>query len=295
MSLTPFFTIVIPTYNRAKFIVNTINSILQQDYKNFEVIVVDDGSTDNTGLLVENIGDERVRYFKQKNGERGAARNKGVELSKGEYINFIDSDDLVYPNHLTTAHQFIIEKNPEVFHQGFDIKDIELNLEGKVNNLPDPINDRLIFGNYLSCSGVFLKREVIAKNRFNENRALSVSEDYELWLRIASKYSIRTNNKITSTLVNHDARSVLQINKDKFLIRMEKLKDLVSGNPDIKNYYGKRVNIFLSYTNVYAALHLAIAKESKNLIFKYLVLSFTKRPMVVFSRRFWAVIKNSFI
>ena len=293
MTIIPFFTIVIPTYNRARFIINTIDSILQQKYRNYELIVIDDGSTDNTESLVRNIDDERVKYIKKENGERGAARNKGVEFSRGEYINFIDSDDLIYPNHLATAHRFIIERKPEIFHLGYDIKDPNLNFEREVNDLPDPINNKLIFGNYLSCNGVFIKREVIEKNRFNEDRTLSASEDYELWLRIASKHKIHINNQVTSTIINHDSRSVLKINKGKFLARIEKLKDLVSSNPEIVGYYRKKIKIFLAYTNVYAALHLAMARESKSLIFKYLVLSLNKRPLVIFSRRFWAVIKNA--
>ena len=118
------FSIIIPTYNRAAFIRNTIQSLLNQSYSNFEIIVVDDGSKDNTDEIVKEITDPRVLYFKKENAERGAARNYGLNLAKGTYVNFFDSDDLAYPNHLASALAVVEEKdNPEIFHLGYDIKE----------------------------------------------------------------------------------------------------------------------------------------------------------------------------
>ena len=117
------FSIVIPTYNREKFIIKTIQSLLSQTYTKFEIIVVDDGSTDNTEKFVRNVKDKRIKFFKKENKERGAARNYGTNKAKGKYINFFDSDDLAYKNHLSEAmvmlHKF---NNPEVFHLGYDMK-----------------------------------------------------------------------------------------------------------------------------------------------------------------------------
>ena len=95
------FSIIIPTYNRASLIKETINSVLLQDYPNFEIIIVDDGSTDDTENIVKSIEDSRINYHKKTNAERGAARNFGIKLAKGEYITFLDSDDILYVNHLT--------------------------------------------------------------------------------------------------------------------------------------------------------------------------------------------------
>jgi glycosyltransferase involved in cell wall biosynthesis len=82
------FSIIIPTYNRENFISETINSVLESDYKNFEIIVVDDGSTDNTKDIVNKINDSRLNYYYQDNKERGAARNNGIKKAKGEYVFF---------------------------------------------------------------------------------------------------------------------------------------------------------------------------------------------------------------
>ena len=182
------FSIVIPTYNRGSFIHKVIESLLNQTYKNFEILVVDDGSTDNTQEIVEQFSDSRVTYLYKENGERGAARNYGAQKSTGDYINFFDSDDLAYPNHLETAFRLIEQENhPPVFHLGFDIKD----LQGKIVRTPDEIvdiNKQLINGNVLSCNGVFIRKDIVQKYPFNEDRELAASEDYLLWLTLASEF-----------------------------------------------------------------------------------------------------------
>src|SRR5687768_8905461 len=120
MRSNPLFTIVVPTYNRAGFIGKTVLSILAQEYSDFEVLIVDDGSTDSTFEVIDSIKDHRIRYIKIENGERGAARNFGCRLAKGEYVNFVDSDDLLYPNHISSAAAFITAQHgPPVFHLGY--------------------------------------------------------------------------------------------------------------------------------------------------------------------------------
>src|SRR5688500_3798223 len=94
------FSIVIPTYNRSVFIKKIVDCFINQSYSNFELIVVDDGSTDDTGKVLENITDSRIRYYWKENGERGAARKFGALMSKGDYINYFDCDDIAYSNHL---------------------------------------------------------------------------------------------------------------------------------------------------------------------------------------------------
>src|SRR6185312_5112303 len=151
-----FFSIIIPTYNRAALISDTIKAALNQTYKNFEVIIVDDGSSDNTGEVVALIKDERLKYFKKKNEERGAARNYGTEKALGDYINFVDSDDIIYPHHLQKAYEFILKHSkPEVFHFGYEIVTPQNALVKRVDNLKGNINKKLIVDNFLSPIGMF--------------------------------------------------------------------------------------------------------------------------------------------
>ena len=112
------FSIIIPTYNRAKFITKTINSFLKQKYQNFEIIIIDDGSTDETKKLINQFDDRRIKYYFQLNSERGIARNYGFSKSKGDYINFFDSDDLAYDNHLSSAFEILSSKKLDIFHLG---------------------------------------------------------------------------------------------------------------------------------------------------------------------------------
>ena len=101
------FTIIIPTYNRAAFLPNAIESVLAQTYTNWELIVVDDGSTDNTKDVVSQYSDSRIIYIYQQNAERSAARNNGIAHAKGDYVCFLDSDNVMLPNRLQLLSETI--------------------------------------------------------------------------------------------------------------------------------------------------------------------------------------------
>ena len=109
MNNNPFFSIIIPTYNRENFLEKAINSIVDQTYYNWELIIIDDGSTDKTKELIDKfqIKDSRIIYLYQKNQERSAARNNGIKNSRGKYICFLDSDDEFKPNHLQLFSEVI--------------------------------------------------------------------------------------------------------------------------------------------------------------------------------------------
>lgn len=99
---TPFFSVVIPLYNRAAIVGDTIRSVQAQDWQDFEIVVIDDGSHDNPEPVIEALGDPRVRYIRQENAGGGAARNRGIAAARGRYIAFLDSDDLFLPGKLST-------------------------------------------------------------------------------------------------------------------------------------------------------------------------------------------------
>ena len=161
------FSIIIPTYNRADFIETTIKSIAKQDYRFFEIIVVDDGSTDHTEEVVSKYNVDNLHYYKKENEERAAARNYGILKAKGDYITFIDSDDLVYENHFKEAINIINKyQRPEIFHLAYEIKDDQGNILYQNNQRKGDINKQLLKGNLLSCIGIFIKNEVIKTNLF---------------------------------------------------------------------------------------------------------------------------------
>ncbi len=291
-----FFSIIIPTYNRASFIKNTINSVLQQTYKHFEVIVVDDGSTDNTGAIVKAIEDKRVSYYLKQNGERAAARNFGTSKAKGNYINFFDSDDLLYLNHLATAKTIIDSAEKiEVFHLGYDFKKPSGELISKFNFIAD-INAALPDGNCLSCNGVFLRRDIAKTNPFPENRRMAASEDYALWLHLASQFKILSSPIITSTVIEHDARSVISMNVDRLIQRQHLFIDYITNNLTINQNYSKAEILKIKGgTLLYVALHIALTKTNRRKAIQYYLKGITTYPQLLFSRRTLGFFKRLFI
>ncbi|HEY0405367.1 MAG TPA: glycosyltransferase [Pyrinomonadaceae bacterium] len=292
MQENPYFSVIIPTYNRAHLIRQTIESVLAQQDGDFEVIVVDDGSRDNTEDVVLAVADERVAYHKKENAERAAARNYGARRARGRYLNFFDSDDLLYPNHLAAARRLIEQqREPEIFHLGFEMKDAAGRLLYRVDALKGNLNEQLPRGNLLSCNGVFLRADVAQAFPFNEDRQLSASEDWELWLRLASRFPVHYSNEVTSVIVNHDERSVLTVNEASLLNRKNlTLKYLFEDEAFVRRYGRQRriiENEFLSYI----ALHLALGGEARRAA-KYLKDSVVVLPSSVFRRRFLAAVKH---
>lgn len=103
----PFFSVIIPTYNRKKRVLNAIESVLKQTFIDFELIVVDDGSTDGTKDVIAPIIDTRIKYLYQKNSGAPVARNAGIKAAQGDYISFLDSDDIFLPEKLEKVYQEI--------------------------------------------------------------------------------------------------------------------------------------------------------------------------------------------
>jgi glycosyltransferase involved in cell wall biosynthesis len=272
----------------------TICSILEQTHFDFEIIVVDDGSTDNTEQVLAVFRVEpRFKYFKMQNSERGAARNLGVRQASADYVTFLDSDDILLPWHLATAAQFISERGPErpsVFHLAYEI----LHQSGKIDalpRLPSPVNDKLLEGNYLSCMGVFLRKDIALDNRFDEDRNLSGSEDYELWMRLAARYPILTCPVVTSRLIHHDNRSVVTTDTAKLMTRISLLdQKLLSDNKFVARF-GDRISLFTSYRSLYLALHLVMSGE-RWLALKTLIFTAGLYPNLVLSYRFNVILKK---
>jgi glycosyltransferase involved in cell wall biosynthesis len=297
MENVPLFSVIIPTFNRAEFITKTVQSVLDQTYKSFEIIIVDDGSTDNTEALLQPLIQKHpnIFYFKKQNEERGAARNFGIIKAKGAYVTFLDSDDIFYSNHLQEAVELISKKNsPEVFHLAYEIVRTDGSVVKQYTN-SGSLNLRLIrLGNILSCMGVFVRREIAIKNLFVEDREMSGSEDYELWLRLAGQYEIAYTNTITSAIIHHPGRSVMEVSQKKALItRVEKVLQYVMNNEAYQKKYSQYNGRLRAVNYGYIALHLALAHYRKEAI-RYLLLAGKEDIIYVFSRNFLAAMKYIF-
>lgn len=293
MISSPFFSVIVPTYNRAKYVVNAIESLLQQNFSDFEILVIDDGSTDNTSNVIRSIQDSRVKYFYTANTERGAARNFGVTNSNGQYITFLDSDDIVYPIHLKEAKNVIdIHHFPEWFHLGYEVRSGNKVL-WKENKKKGDQNKRLIKGNFLSCMGVFLRRDIALKHQFDESRTLSGSEDWHLWMRLASRYPLYYSNLVTGCINQHDERSVIKINAKQIVSRINYVYNSLIQDPEVTSFFNFNDGKIKTYLNLYLSLHLALGNY-RMLSIKYLLESVKEYPAVIFKKRWIIVIIKLF-
>lgn len=189
--LSPLVSIVIPTYNRADLISKAIQSVIDQSYKNWELIVVDNYSDDNTKEVIEAFNDDRIlMLFTPRTGSVAASRNLGVSYSKGEWIAFLDSDDWWFPNKLECVHN-VIQKQPDLIYHDLQIVTLDGTSLGRKSTrsrkLKDPLYlDLLLNGNDIALSSVVVRRQIFLEvNGMNESPAFFAVEDYDTWLRIA--------------------------------------------------------------------------------------------------------------
>lgn len=290
-----FLTIVIPTYNRAHLIEHTLKSVLNQSCDDFEVIIIDDGSTDNTEEIIQSYLSEKVQYHRIPNSERGAARNRGTELAKGDYINWFDSDDEMLPNHVASAKE-LASKQPEVLNLMYRIKD---SVSGKITPVQASYSEGqkqrknfLIEGNYLACNPVIVRRDIALQNPFIEDRSLSASEDYELWLRLLAKYRFHQSNEITSFLIQHDERSVnTMTNPEKLETRFLTFLKYIDENQELTNFLGNDYAYFVMRNYLILAVDLAYNGHKRKGVF-YLKKAFKEHKSAIKQRVFWATLKH---
>jgi glycosyltransferase involved in cell wall biosynthesis len=216
-----FFSVIIPTYNRATLLERAIVSVLNQTYSNWELIIVDDGSTDNTFELVSSYDDLRIKYIYQENSERSAARNKGIVNASGEYICFLDSDDYYLPTRLENLHNFIKQMPRSFFYTGIQFDNgISLTPFDEKGHLEKEINLDFIAEQTIGTPQVCIHRVFLEEEKFNP--ALSIGEDKELWFRLAEIAPIVfITNEQSVVALNHEDRSV---NLKKYNSGFEQLK-----------------------------------------------------------------------
>ena len=209
----PFFSVIIPTYNRADLIGKTLESVRQQDFTGFEVLVVDDGSRDHTAEIVRPfLADTRFHYLPKQNAERGAARNYGLDHAQGEYAIFLDSDDLFHPEHLATLHA-AIEASP--LRLNFVATKYDFDRAGRrrpsdLALLPTgPLGfDTFLQGNALACN-VCVRRENPGLRRFEEDRRYAAIEDWMFMLENTQHGdAVQLVDALTLTMNDHDQRSM---------------------------------------------------------------------------------------
>lgn len=213
--MDPFFSVIVPTYNQADFLRVALKSILDQTFQNFEVIVVNNFSSDHTLDVVRETEDPRVRAIDFRNhGVIGAGRNVGIRAAKGGYIAFLDSDDTWNDKKLEQVSD-VISADPSV---GLICHDQEIIRDGKIARQshygpPDgfrgSLHDYLIFvGNCVSTSAtVVAKRYLDQVGAFSEDEALVTVEDYDLWVRLSEVCPFHFIRGVLGTQTFHSSSS----------------------------------------------------------------------------------------
>ncbi|MCB9187610.1 MAG: glycosyltransferase family 2 protein [Flavobacteriales bacterium] len=207
MSIT--FSIIIPTYNRGYMIAETIDSVQVQTFADWECIVVDDGSTDNTKEVITLLAekDPRIKYVYQENAERSVARNNGIRHSNGTYVCFLDSDDQYCDDYLETLNQFIKENNNPV---GLIVSDYYVWTEqhetpAKTPSPSEPVAE-WIFRHPITPSRACVHRSVFSQFMFDEETL--IVEDSVLWVSISTKFEVLFLDRPLVKYRVHDSNSV---------------------------------------------------------------------------------------
>jgi glycosyltransferase involved in cell wall biosynthesis len=189
----PVVSVIIPTYNRSRLIARAVKSVLDQTYKNFELIIVDDASTDNTEEVVSSFNDKRIRYVRhEKNKGEAAARNTGIKAARYDYIAYQDSDDEWLPEKLAKQMKLLQTAPSEVgvIYTGF----WKIENHGRiyipfswVRQKNGDIYKELLKGNFIGSPAVLVKKECFNKAGLFDEKLRNLV-DWEMWLRISKHY-----------------------------------------------------------------------------------------------------------
>lgn len=209
------FSIIIPTYNRAAFLPKAIESVLSQTYTDWELIIVDDGSTDNTKDVVAQYSDSRIRYIYQDNAERSAARNNGIARANGDYVCFMDSDNYMKSDRLAKLSTYIEKENKlACYYTGIEYFNEQTGC-GNIkdgHSYPFPMDVNLLIQDIIATPQICCATEILRKHQFNPT--LSIGEDMELLFRITDEFPlVYVPNQATVVEVEHEGRSVAMHSK----------------------------------------------------------------------------------
>lgn len=232
----PEVSVIIPVYNAEKYIKRTIDSVLNQTYNDFEIIVIDDGSTDNSKKILDEYKD-KVRYFYQNNSGVSSARNNAIKLSSGKYIALLDQDDLWYPQKLEIQINYLKE-HPDTALLYSDCNYIDENdninfrLFEKNKSYQGNVFKELIIDNFIPIPTVLIKKEVLEKvGLFLEN--YTFAEEHELYIRIAKDHKIGYIDEPLAGYRVHDSNLSKQIDRS--------IKEDISVKEDVLAKYASEI------------------------------------------------------
>lgn len=300
-------SVIIPVYNGARFIKEALESVLSQTFPVFEILVIDDGSTDNTKEIVISIPDKRIKYIWQEHqGVPASPRNTGLRIAKGDYIAFLDQDDIWLPHKLEKQME-IFKKNPDILVVSTNGYIFNQDRKGKRQMFNLFFNKKISFKDMLTgCwvlnSSVLMKQKVIKLVGFiDENPQIIGADDYDYWLRILNykdksiiamkdkliKYRFHQSNLSTSDILPHEERI-------KIIYSKYKEYDYIKGSIA----YQKRIRVSIITEKVYKGeikvKDLLLNVREIGIVIKIIILikHFVYRRFPVLRRFYWYYYKS---
>ena len=245
----PLISVVMPAYNAEKHISESIDSVIAQTYTNWELIIVDDGSTDGTAKIIKNyqLTETRIKYAYQKNSKQGKAKNKAIELSNGQYIAFLDSDDLWLREKLALTLKELIEGNYSlVFTDSFVFETNPQNTSslktlGVGNAIFEGRDSIIMFLDYNRIPNltVLVKKDVLEQTGDFIDKV--VAEDYEMWLRLLKNGCVFKSISTPLSLYRLHNESITSKDRHATFEIIEIIKNFGEKHPEFR----KDVNIIL--------------------------------------------------
>lgn len=267
---TPKVTVLMPVYNGEKYLREAIDSILDQTFTNFEFIIIDDGSLDNSVEIIKSYQDPRIRLIKNEHNQGLVySLNLGLSLAQGKYVARMDCDDISLPERLQKQIEFL-DKNAEIAVVGTWVK-IFNEKKGNQTTWQCPIDSlsikwNLLFHNPIPHSSVMFRKDIILSNHGYSQEMLDV-EDYDLWRRLASKVLLANLPSVLLFYRQHDS-NIGSINRKNQLKNAAKLsqiiiEDLLLEKIDYKSCYNLFFQDDQSYNNAESICLLTIKINNK--------------------------------
>jgi glycosyltransferase involved in cell wall biosynthesis len=275
MKNSPLVSIVIPTYNHAPMLQRALETVIEQSYQNWNAIVVNNFSTDNTLEIVAKFNDPRIQCVNfHNNGVIGASRNEGITLATGEFIAFLDSDDTWFPTKIEKCVAVLVDGSDLVCHAEFWIDESGKSRLVAYGPSEAATHHNLIYrGNRISTSATMVRASLLKEvNGFDVSPELISTEDYDLWIRLAAKSNkFAFINEPLGEYHRHDNNVSANIEKH-LAAELALLAKHFSANALFENLLARRRRKALAYYGAGRSLHrtskyfLALQKYARSMI-----------------------------
>jgi len=277
--LAPKISVIIPTYNRDRFIKEAIDSVLIQDFQDYEIIVIDDGSTDNTKEIVKSLKNKKIRYFFQKNQGRSKARNRAIKLARGQYLAFLDSDDVFLPGKLTKQVK-CLDEHPKigmVYASALTMDENGRKLRKKYRATSSGLIYKEVAFTIpllIILPTVMVRKGIIDRMGGFDERMHSF-EDVDLWRRLSKKFPVMAISKPLCTVRSHV--DILREPPQQLLKTIDYyVKKIFSQEKELDWFYKRRAASYL-YFGYYNTVR--INKNRRKLSYPFLARSFAYWPL----------------